>query len=96
MAVSNSNDITLDTIEEAITNEYLDILIFNAIKSIRNIKKRPDCLSICDHLSKSPSNSKITENIISILSLKINKPMERILTSLQIKLIKIYSTLPLN
>ena len=65
MAVSNSNDITLETIEEAITNEYLDILIFNAIKSIRNIKKRPDCLSICDHLSKSLSNSEITEDIIS-------------------------------
>ena len=80
MAVSNSNDITLETIEEAITNEYLDILIFNAIKSIRNIKKRPDCLSLCDHLSKSLSNSEITEP--PILSLKINKPMERILTSL--------------
>ena len=65
MAVSNSNDITLETIEEAITNEYLDILIFNAIKSIRNIKKRPDCLSICNHLSKSLSSSEITENIIS-------------------------------
>ena len=65
MAVSNSNDITLETIEEAITNEYLDIPIFNAIKSIRNIKKRPDCLSIRDHLSKSLSNSKITEDIIS-------------------------------
>ena len=65
MAVSNSNDITLETIEEGITNEYLDILIFNAIKSIRNIKKRPDCLSICDHLSKSLSNSEITEDIIS-------------------------------
>ena len=89
MAVSNSNDITLETIEEAITNEYLDILIFNAIKSIRNIKKRPDCLSICDHLSKSLSNSEITEDIISnrlnylTTNFKLkNKPMERILTSL--------------
>ena len=90
MAVSNSNDITLETIEEAITNEYLDILIFNAIKSIRNIKKHPDCWSICDHLSKSLSNSEITEDIISNrldylttnFKLKNNKPMERILTSL--------------
>ena len=41
MVVSNINDITIGTIDEAIANEDLDNLILNAIKSIRNIKKTP-------------------------------------------------------
>ena len=57
MAVLNTNDITMETIEEAISNEYLDNQILNAIKSIRDIKKRPDCSSICDYINKLLSNS---------------------------------------
>ena len=43
MVVSNIDDITKDTIDEAIANEDLDNLMLNAIKLTRNIKKRPDC-----------------------------------------------------
>ena len=38
----------METIDEAIANENLDNLILNAIKSIRNVKKRPDCSVIYD------------------------------------------------
>ena len=58
----------METIEEAITNEDLDNIILNAIKSIRNIKKRPDCSVIYDYLSKLLPNSEIphsTKNNIS-------------------------------
>ena len=43
MVVSNINEITTETIDEAIANEDLDNLILNTIKSIRNTKKHPDC-----------------------------------------------------
>ena len=39
MEVSNTNNITIEAIGEATHNEYLDDLILNTIKSIRNIKK---------------------------------------------------------
>ena len=51
-----------------ITIEDLDNIILNAIKSIRNIKKRPDCSVIYDYLSKLLPNSEIphsTENNFS-------------------------------
>ena len=66
MVVSNINDITTETIDEVIANEDLDNLISTAIKSIRNIKKRPDCFAICDYLSKSLPNSEITEKMCQI------------------------------
>ena len=65
MVVSNINDITTETIDEAIANEDLDNLILNAIKSIRNIKKRPDCSVIYDYLIKLLPNSEINEKNIS-------------------------------
>ena len=52
------------TDDEAISNECIDDLIINVIKSIRNIKKFPDCSSIRDHISKLLSNSDITEEIV--------------------------------
>ena len=54
------------TIDEAISNEDLDNLILNAIKSIRNIKKKgPDCFVIYDYLIKFLPNSEINEENIS-------------------------------
>ena len=50
MEVSHTNYITIETIEEAALNEYLNNL--NTIKSIENIIKRPDCSSIYDYLKK--------------------------------------------
>ena len=61
----DKNCITMETLEETITNYDLDDLILNAIKSIRNNKKRPDCSSIYDNLSKSLSNSDISKELIS-------------------------------
>ena len=61
----DTNCIAMETLEEAITNDALDDLSLNAIKSIRNNKKRPDCYSIYDYLSKSLSNSDITKQLIS-------------------------------
>ena len=46
------NGIIMESIEETISNEYVDNLI-DAIKLTQNIKKRPDCFVICDYLSKS-------------------------------------------
>ena len=60
----DTNFITMETLEETITNNDLDDLILNAIKSVRNKKKRPDCSSIYDYLSKSLSNSDITKELI--------------------------------
>ena len=60
----DTNCITMETLEETITID-LDNLILNAIKSIRNSKKRPDFSSIYDYLSKSLSNSDITKELIS-------------------------------
>ena len=48
------------TDDEAISNECIDDLIVNVIISIRNMKKRPDCSSIRDCVSKLLSNSNIT------------------------------------
>ena len=48
MAVSNINNITATTIDGAIASKDLDNLILNAIKPIRNIKKRPYCSVIYD------------------------------------------------
>ena len=53
------------TDDEAMSNECTDDLIINVIKSIRNMKKRPDCSSIRDYISKLLSNSDITEKIVS-------------------------------
>ena len=66
MVVSNINDITRDTISETIANEDLDNLIINSIKSIRNIKKRPDCCVIYDYLRKLPPISEINKKISQI------------------------------
>ena len=60
------------TDDEAISNEYIDDLIMNVIKSIRNMKKRPDCSSISDYISKLLSNSHITEEIVSNRLLYLN------------------------
>ena len=51
-SVSNMNGIIMESIEETISNEYVDNLI-DAIKLTQNIKKRPDCFVIYDYLSKS-------------------------------------------
>ena len=61
----DTNCITKETFEEIITSNDLDDFILNAIKSIRNNKKRPDCSSIYHYLSKSLSNSDITKELIS-------------------------------
>ena len=65
MVVSNINDITTETADEAIDNDDLDNLILNATKSIRNIKKLPDCSVIYDYLIKLLPNSEINEKNIS-------------------------------
>ena len=52
------------TDEEAMSNECIDNLIMNVIKSIRNMKKSPDCSFIRDYISKLLSNSDITEEIV--------------------------------
>ena len=51
-SVSNMRGIIMESIEETISNEYVDNLI-DAIKLTQNIKKRPDCFVIYDYLSKS-------------------------------------------
>ena len=53
------------TDDEGMSNECTDDLIINVIKSIRNMKKRPDCSSIGDYISKLLSNFDITEKIVS-------------------------------
>ena len=65
MVVSNIKDITTETTDEAIANEDLNILILDAIKLIRNIKKRPDCSVIYDYLIKLLPNSEINKERIS-------------------------------
>ena len=65
MVVSNINDITMETIGVAIANIDLDNLILNAIKSVRNIKKLPDCSVIYDYLCKSLPNSETNKIYIS-------------------------------
>ena len=46
------------------SNECIDDLIINVIKSIKNMKKCPDCSSVRDYISKLLSNSDITEEIV--------------------------------
>ena len=60
----NINDMTMATNEETISNECIDDLIINVIKSKRNMKTRPDCSSIRDDISKLSSNSDITEEVV--------------------------------
>ena len=52
------------TDDEAISNECIDDLIINVIKSIENMKKSSDCSSIRDYISKLLSNSDITDEVI--------------------------------
>ena len=66
MVVSNINNVTIETIDKEIANEDLDNLILNAIKSIRNIKKRPDYSVIYDNLIKLLPNSEINEKTSQI------------------------------
>ena len=47
------------------SNECIDDLLMNVIKSIRYMKKRPDYFFICDYVNKLLSNSDITEDIVS-------------------------------
>ena len=63
MVVSNINDITTETIDEAVAKEDLDNLISNAIKPTRHIKIHPDCSVIFDYLSKLPNSEIIEKNI---------------------------------
>ena len=60
------------TYDEAISNECIDDLTMNVIKSVRNMKKRPDCSSIRDYVSKLLSNSDITDEIVSNRLLYLN------------------------
>lgn len=64
MIVSDAYDITMETIEEAISKEYLDNLILDAVKSMWDVKNRPDYLFKYDYLSKSLTGSEIVEEII--------------------------------
>ena len=59
------NDITMETIENKISNDELDNLVLNTIAAIRKNKKRPDSSSIFDYLSKSSSNPNITKEILA-------------------------------
>ena len=59
------NDITMETIENKISNDELDNSVLNTIATIRKNKKRPDSSSIFDYLSKSSSNPNITEEILA-------------------------------
>ena len=63
------------TDEEAISNKCVGDTVINVIKSIWNMKKLPDCSSICSYISKLYyfitlyliiwlSNSDITEEIV--------------------------------
>lgn len=72
---SNTNDITMKTIEEASSNEYSHNLISGPVISIPNTKNT-DCSFIC-HLSKSISSSEITEEILSSNTLITNYKLEQ-------------------
>ena len=54
----------MSTDDEAICNESIDDLIINVTKSMINMKKSPDCSSICDYISKLLPNSGISEEIV--------------------------------
>ena len=61
---SNTNCITMETIEQEIADEYLDNLILNTINTIRKNRKRPDTSSIHEYLQKKLNNSDVTAEII--------------------------------
>ena len=61
---SNTNCVTLETIEQEIADEYLDNLILNNINTIRKNRKRPDTSSIHEYLQKKINNSDVTAEII--------------------------------
>ena len=61
----STNDVSLDTIENKLSNDELDNLTLNAIAAIRKNKKRPDISSVYDYLNKTLSNSYITKEILS-------------------------------
>ena len=61
---SNTNCITMETIEPEITDEYLDNLILNTINTIKKNRKRPDTSSIHEYLQKKLNNSDVTAEII--------------------------------
>ena len=50
---SNTNCITMETIEQEIADEYLDNLMLNTINTIRKNRKRPHTSSIHEYLQKS-------------------------------------------
>ena len=49
---SNTNCITMETIEQEIADEYLDNLILNTINTIKKNRKSPDTSSIHEYLQK--------------------------------------------
>ena len=50
MPDSNTNCITMETIEQKIADECLDYLTENSISTIKKNKKRPDTSSIYEYL----------------------------------------------
>ena len=54
----------MTTDDESISNECIYDLIINFTKSLRIIKKRSNCSSIRDYISKLLSNSDITKEVI--------------------------------
>ena len=63
MIVSDAYDITMETIEEAISKEYLDNLILDAVKPMWDVKNRPDDLFKYDYLSKSLTGSELSKKL---------------------------------
>ena len=61
---SNTNCITIETIEQEIADEYLDNLILNTINTIKKNRKRLDTSSIHESLKKKLNNSDVTAEII--------------------------------
>ena len=61
---SNTNCITMETIEQEIADEYLDNLMLNTINTIRKNRKRPHTSSIHEYLQKKLNNSDVTAEII--------------------------------
>ena len=61
---SNTNCITMETIEQETVDEYLDNLILNTINTIRKNRNRPDTSSIQQYLHKKLNSSDITAEMI--------------------------------
>ena len=71
---SNTNCLTMETIEQQIAGEYLDNLILNTITTIRKNRKRTDTSSIHEYLHKKLNNSDVNaEKIESRLSFLTKK-----------------------